>query len=346
MKTFTFKEKKIPRIKDIAKELNLSIATVSRALSYDNGLQQKVSANAREQISKVASKMGYQRNRGAEFMKKRRSAVIGVFIPDYADALTANLMFGMSQIAVREGFSINFFPGANEHDFQKFLHGNIATQSIGIISYPLRTLHVENLASELIEYHHQGGEVILLNTDQSPEDIPILAIDEFVGGRMAAEILVRLDVDAFVIWGSDHYPLERRLAGFCDFCRECGDIRPIIRWERWETPELFLEQIYHRYGQFGIFATSDEMALRMFRELEKIKLEPGRDIPIIGFDDLKLSSLARPSLSTIQQPFRELGRLAVKCLISGVYGEKTSSQMLLPYPKERESTLLFRKSCD
>ena len=89
-------------LKDIAAELNLSVSVVSRVLNPAPDAHAKVAPRTRARVLEACQRMGYRRNRTAEFVKRRRFPGIGVFIPQTANTLTANLLFGISEDIVVE----------------------------------------------------------------------------------------------------------------------------------------------------------------------------------------------------------------------------------------------------
>jgi DNA-binding LacI/PurR family transcriptional regulator len=328
----------MPTIKDIAKELNLSIATVSRALSADKTLRQRVKPGTLKRIDEAASQLEYRRNREAEFMKRRRSPVIGVFLPDFADSLMADLMFGMSKAATNQSFPVRFYPGMNVDDYRNFIRENIAGQSVGIITYPLADHRAEEAESDLKHYHQKGGHVLMLNTASSFKNIPVLGIDEFEGGSLAASVLARHVVPHIVIQGNSCYPLSERLRGFENYFTEKNIGKTTERYDWGDDAGDFLCSVIKRHGSFGFFATSDRVAMQLFRLLPQLGLEPGKDVPVVGFDDLNTSAFSRPALTTVRQPFRELGELAIEMLTGMFYNRPPLPRTLMkPELIRRES---------
>ena len=109
------------RLIDIANELNLNVSVVSRALNPNPDSNAVVKEETRELVRTTAKKLGYRPNRQASFLKKGGDATLMCYLPGTADRLIADLMFGISEAAAKEGFPITFFNGANSDDFKKFL---------------------------------------------------------------------------------------------------------------------------------------------------------------------------------------------------------------------------------
>ena len=128
-------------LKDIAQELGLSVSVVSRALNPNPDANARIAPHTLRLISETAARMGYRRNHAAEFMRRKRSAAIGVFVPEFSNRLIADLILGLHEEANRAGFSLQLHSGLDAASYRSFLADHNSLASTGIISYSPRQYH-------------------------------------------------------------------------------------------------------------------------------------------------------------------------------------------------------------
>lgn len=327
-------------IKELAHYTGLSIATISRALSSDAALNQTVRPATLQKVRAAAAALGYRPNREAAFMKKQRKAAIGVFVPDYANALVANLLFGMSEAAAAEGFPLNFHPGMDIHDFQIFVRENIANKNAGLITYPVGKYHSPEAESLLQEYHASGGKALLLNTDSKLEGIPSLDMDEASGGAAAAQKLCSFnDLELIVMESNHNFPHRARLESFA---LEVARLRPdleVISYRWGEDAREFFGKLKQSGKRFGFFATSDLLTMKFLRIAQLLDLH----VPIVGYDNPPAAFIMEPDLYSVQQPFREQGRIAIRMLLSMFSSkDEVKSQKITPCLVDSSAIFLKR----
>ena len=316
-------------IKDIARELNLSHSVVSRALNPNPDPNARVSPATRQLVEDTARRLGFRRNRIAEFMKRGRAATIGVFLPEYSNRLTADLMMGISEEAAGNGFPLNFYFGLSYQSYAGFIRNNIKNPSSGFISYPFNIDPSDNIGALFREYHAAGGKAILLNAPprQDPA-LPVLYMDETVGTRAAADCLVAGQCARYLVTTA----FAARFREFQAYL-SAGDCRAIASSD---LPAILRQ---HRDGRghfpVGVFATTDEDAMRCLRYIREAGMEPGREVLLVGYDDLQLTALTDPPLTTIHQPFRQQGRRAVAKLINTIYGNPEADEAVTPFLVKR-----------
>lgn len=317
-------------IKDISNELGISVSAVSRALNPNSPQRNLVSADNIRLICETAERMGYRRNRHAEFMQRGRSATIGVFIPEFANRLIADLMFGISECAALNGFPVSFFPGMGADSYVKFIEANVSNPGSGIISYPFLIEECAKVRSALERYAEGGGKVLLLNSP--PETMPTLSMDEFYGGRLAAQALLRHDCDCYMVRDFEH----GRRSGFEAELESAGAL-PRLRHFTDDTLEEELERAAEGHRSCGVFGMTDLEALHCLNVFQRLGREVGRDAFVVGYDDLDFSEACDPPLTTIHQPFREFGRAAVEKLLKIIYGDAENHETIKPWRIDRHS---------
>ena len=319
-------------IKGLARELNLSASAVSRALSNEPERVKLVSAGKRERILRAAREKGYRRNRHAEYLQQGKSATIGVFVPEICDRLMCELVFGIAETAFRHGFPVNIHPGMDSASYEEFIRANLNNPGVGIISYPT-TFDASNRSRELlVQYRRQHGKILLLNSATPEKGMPSLAMDEAHGGRLAAEALQEHDCDLYVHCGATRYVARQRMEGFVAALKD----KRVQSVPRGADP-AFWRRLLRQHARIGVFARHDRAASGYIADLRRVEARFGENAFIVGYDNMSLSEHLDPALTTIVQPFREEGRLAVEMLLASIYGKKTENRLLKPSLLRRAS---------
>lgn len=325
-------------LKDIAQELGLSVSVVSRALNPNPDANARIAPKTLRRISEAALRMGYQRNHAAEFMRRKRSAAIGVFVPEFSNRLIADLILGLHAEANEAGFSLQLHSGLDAASYRSFLAAHNSLASTGIISYSPRQYHFPEQEEMLRDYCEAGGKVLMLNNPDE-KSMPTLSMDEACGGELAAEVLLdHADCVGLLIFSTHetipYSVLSKRSEGFRNRVSAAGrPLRQTIRME--EVLEFILAS---RPGMCGVFADTDYQAWEVIRQTRRIGLVPGHDFYLVGYDNLEFSSFTDPPLTTIRQEFHEEGRQAVRILLQMIYNmEFEFSTLIRPTLVRRET---------
>lgn len=323
--------RRMATLKDVAKHVGLSVSVVSRALSRRPDKNARVAPDTVRKITAAAKSLNFRRNRAAEFVKRGALPTIGVFVPASANRLTADLLFGIAEIAREADFPLQIDSDFSLNGFRRFMRHNLDLAHSGVISYPMLITQPQ-IAREVERFRSGGGKVVLLNCALKIPGVPVVAMDERLGGRLAAERLLAGNCKSFAVAGE----YKERKSGFeekltaarystAKFSEDQSGLRKLVKFCK-SSPK-----------PAGIFAVNDKLALIIIRSLRGAGLNVGRDALVVGYDDLELAADADPPLTTIHQPFREEGRQAARKLINLIYGETEQSVLISPRLVARES---------
>lgn len=328
---------------DIAREVELNVSVVSRALNPNPDRHAVVKKETREMIREVAKKMGYVPNRTASFNGRKSSATILCFLPRSSDRLTADLMFGIVHAAGRENFPLKFFRGENSGDFADFINSISTQEHSGLLTFPPPALGIE-MYQALQSYHKKRKTILMLNLlshtnhKKLPDElmsIPQLGIDEYYGGQLAAKHLIDQGCKRFFYTYFSAYPMKYRVKGFTDEVKKAGFAEP----QALLTAEDFAGLSKDKETGIGIYADRDIQALNAITLMARSGITPGeKNIFLVGNDNKQQSSYSIPTLSTIHQPSCEEGMLAVEKLIRMIYGQEEKTELLKPYLIVRQSS--------
>ncbi len=342
-------------LNEIAEEANVSVTVVSRVLSDNPTLHKRVAAKTRELVLKVAHRLDYRPNRTAEFLKRGRNPVIGVFLPSpRSDSLWANLMKGIAEEAEKQNFPLSFYFNVERRSYLDFIKKSSESKNCGIISYPYlgRTTHPEHhedihdnneLKQILSSYRNSGGKVVMIESAGSQWKLPeytSISIDNTYGGNLAAQTLIDQRISSVIT--VNYTFIKERTDSFISTMKDHGISMKIFDYY-FDTADRIVKYVTRKCStkasdeKIGIFAPTDKLAIEISCGLINNHIIPGKDVLLIGYDNIYASELVKPQLTTIEQPFENIGVNAVKTLISLIYGRKVNSMLLKPKLIKRDT---------
>lgn len=320
---------------EIAKTAGVSLTVASRALSDDETQQNRVSAKALKHVREVAGRMGYSRNRTAEFLKRGQNPVIGVFLPPYEDSLIPRLQRGICTEANRQDFPLSFHYEMSYESYREFLTNAHNARRCGIITYPYFSSD-EKCEKLLHDYADKGGKIISISPSTVLPWVPTFLVDNHAGGRLAGERLAECGCENIVAYVS----IPERATGCGEAAGKSGSRFFPYFTDRVEPENFYRElaEIVESGGKTGIFAGSDRVAMELYNFIRSRKWRIGPDsMPVIGYDNQGFSQWLEPPLTTVDQPFEELGRAAMRGLIDSIYQRQAESLTLPPTLIKRQS---------
>jgi DNA-binding LacI/PurR family transcriptional regulator len=308
-------------IKDIARLAGVSHSTVSRALRHSP----LIPAGTARRIQRIAKDAGYTASAVARSLVMRRTEAIGVVVTSIADPFNGEVVQGIEEEANRHGYSVILANSQADPEREMTVVRSFRERRVdGIVVASSRVgAHYLPLLKEL------EAPVVLLNNQHPSDFVYSVAIDNRDGGNRAVRHLIDLGHRQVAYLG-DQFGLQsdtERFAGFKQAMAEAnlpvkrdyvvrGDGRPGKGRER------AAELLERKKRPTAIFCYNDMTALGVLEEAGKRGLVVGRDLSVVGFDDLFFAALLQPGLTTIRQPKRELGRRAMALLLALLRGEE------------------------
>jgi LacI family transcriptional regulator len=319
-------------IKDVARIAGVSVATVSRVLN-ESGY---VNVDTRKKVEAAIKEMNYTPNEVARSLYKRKSKLIGLLLPDITNPFFPQLARGIEDRMQEQGYRIIFGNSDENKDkemdyIQTFIQNNV----IGMIS--------STNFPESDVYSKLKIPVVFL--DRTSNDSPSVYADGRKGGRLAAqEIIARGSRKITVLQGPAHIkPAQDRFMGAIEVLKETGLLYNVIQTSSFSHTEAeqWAVELFDKYiDTDGVIASNDIVATAVIHEAHRLGKRVPQDLQIIGFDDIPVSSLLSPSLSTIRQPAHDMGREAAGLLIQLIEQDKVEDKIIqLPVSfVERETT--------
>jgi LacI family transcriptional regulator len=307
--------------KQIARDLGISVATVSNALTGKG----RVSEDVIQLVTSRAGQLGYVPSAAGRALKTGRSNILGLVMPDITQPVFPEFAQGVEAEADKCGFGVLIANGrGTEAGQSKAIRQLIQRGVDGIIVIPQRGTTPE---ISLVP-------VAIASTSNDPNNT--VAANHAQGGELAARALLDLGHRRFLLLGNDpSSPVQNdRIAGMIEGLT--GNSSFETCWTSEDFPNLMQK---HSQGVTAILTVSDLLALRVVTEAAQIGLKCPEDISVMGFDDLPLATAVRPTLSTIVPDTSETSRRLVAYLDAAIRQDPN-----LPVASVVDMTLMLRES--
>ncbi len=325
---------KVARISDVAKLAGVSPATVSRVM---NGTA-RVNDEKTKRVWDAIKETGFKPNEIARSLYKKSSRIIGYIVPNILNLFLVEIGRAIEDEAFQNGYKV-IFCNSDENPEKELAYINMLTamNADGIII----STSTNNLDEEM---RNCPLPVVVLDKCGGDSFTASVQADNYTGGRLATEHLIACGCRHIVqMHGSQEYSnARRRFHGYSDVCKE-HDIEPLFIESSYDYNGGIVssKELLERFPNVdGILAVSDMVAFSLYRVLHEMGRRVPDDIMIVGYDNLELSSLMTPALTTIAQPMDEIGRLSAKIIIDIVENNKIEQrENILPVSlKIRETT--------
>jgi LacI family transcriptional regulator len=311
-------------IKDLARELGLSISTISRALRD----LPDVHPDTRQQVQELARARNYQPNRFASGLVRQETRLIGVVAPRFSAHSFANMISGIEELAYEEGYQLVLCE--SKHDAAREQMGVEALLTIrvdGLIIAP--AIEAEGaVLGHLHEVRRRGVPMVYVDRVYEALPAPAVLTDDFQAGYEATSALIARGRRRIAYLGGASYlsfARERR-RGYLKALQDQG-LAAEAAWapEAGFSPEegqAAMARILEGQGPWpdAVFAVSDGCAAGAMRAIRQRGLRIPEDIALIGFGNDPWTAWLEPPLSSVLQPMLETGRLAARLLIGLIQG--------------------------
>lgn len=331
-------------IRDVAKAAGVSTATVSRVLNKPD----MVDPDTIEKVRAAMESMAYQPNAIARGLSAKRSDTLGLIVPGITDFFFNELYKGIDRASQQHGMKVLLYD--SEHSRDRALDG-FATLGGYQVSGIIFTSKLVTEDYDPILQRVGVPVVLTLTHSEAKTPLPSFRIDEVRAVfDVVAYLVSRGHHEIGMIAGRqwDDKTGEMRLEGYRKGLRHFGIE---YREERVEFGQYRFDDGYQAMQRLldkrpsvrltAICTASDEMALGAIRCLNDNGLRVPDDMSVVGFDDLPLARMITPRLTTVAQPFSEIGEAAVRWLMRAVGRDPSPSEIgdyLLPHRLvERES---------
>jgi LacI family transcriptional regulator len=328
---------------DIARELNITPSTVSRALNGHSA----ISVSTKEAVHKIAKKLDYHPNKVASSLRLGKSRIIGVIIPSAEINFFGSVVHGIEKVANENDYNVLLYQSSELEEIEKKGVGTFLRSRVdGVLASISK--ETTNLA-HFREIKRRGVPLVLFDRVDDDLEVPSVVIDDFNGAYKATQHLIDGGCKKVAhVTGPQHVAIfNKRLKGYKKAIEDNGlplDEELII------AGQVTIESGYQCMMKLlnlesppdGVFAVEDFTALGVMKALK----EKGKKIPdevsLIGFANEAFGEYITPSLSTVDQQTIKMGEAAAKLFfdlsVDGTFYKSAPQKVIL------EPVLVYRNT--
>lgn len=325
-------------IYDVAREANVSMATVSRVV---NG-NQNVKPATRKKVLKVIEELGYRPNAVARGLASKKTTTVGVIIPDISNSMYAELARGIEDIATMYRYNIILSNSdQNQNKELQLLETMLGKQVDGIVFMS------DVISSELLyEMERSPTPIVLAGSIDESHSIASVNIDYYGAVYEAMQKLI----------GNGHKKIaflsgpltskvnkDYKLKAYQTALKDAGleyDEKLVMECDNSYDEALVAVESLMDANPTAYFVSNDEMSIGVIHGVEAHGKKIPEDVEIISYENSKLARMARPMLTSVALPLYDIGAVSMRLLTKYMNKEEIEeNQVILPYRiEERQST--------
>ncbi len=331
-------------IHDIAKELNISASTVSRALN-DNP---RISKATKAKIKSLALKLGYQPNTIASNLRNQRTNTIGIVVPLINRHFFSTFISGVEDVAFDAGYNVIISQSKDQLEKEKqIIHSLFSNRVDGLIT---------SLSMQTNEFDHfqlfTNKNIPLVFFDRIAPQLETnkIVVDDFACGFKATQHLIDQGYKriAHLAGPTVLNTYHERMEGYKDALKKnslpaADELIIFNKLTRIDGQEAIKKLLALKNPPDAVFCGNDTSALSMIVYLKSIGIRVPEDFGIVGFSNEPFSEVVTPSISTLKQPAYEMGQKAAQLILNEIENKQTPrSYQTITMPTElivRESSM-------
>jgi LacI family transcriptional regulator, repressor for deo operon, udp, cdd, tsx, nupC, and nupG len=321
--------KRLPSIHVVAARAGVSIATVSRVLNRSK----PVNDDTRSRVEEAVAALGYRTNSAGRNLAKAQSRLLMVLVPDFANPFYAQIVQGAESVSCAAGYRM-LLTDATSSD--------VAHQTALDAIYNRLADGVINLAhlDDDPALHAALRDMPWVNCSEFlPESgLPYVSIDHRQAAIDAVQYLLNRGHRRIALISADenYRWAQLRREGYALALARAGQavepalVRTAVSLDYEAGAQAAGGLLALQEPPSAVFAVSDTLAVGAIKALRRAGRRVPDDVAVIGFDDLPLSAVFEPALTTVSQPMRDLGARAVEILLARLAGQQPQS-VILPH---------------
>ncbi|SHN04773.1 catabolite control protein A [Gracilibacillus kekensis] len=318
-------------IYDVAREANVSMATVSRVV---NG-NPNVKPATRKKVLNTIERLGYRPNAVARGLASKKTTTVGVIIPDISSIFFSELARGIDDIATMYKYNIILSNSDQNKDKELRLINTMFEKQVDGLIYMGATIsedHVQQLKTSPVP-------VALAASIDSSETIPAVNIDYEQAAYEATSFLIENGTKhpIYVTGEEDSVVNTKKYDGYVKAIKEHNkevneDYIISAEFSHQSGVEAAEQILKIKNYPKAVFAATDEMAVGIIHGLQDNGVKVPEDVEVFGFDNTRLATMVRPTLSTVVQPMYDIGAVAMRLLTKFMNKETVEEQnVVLPH---------------
>lgn len=325
-------------IVDVAKLAGVTPTTVSRVINNRGYISEKT----KNKVHEAMEQLGYQPNEIARSLTKQKSNTIGIIVPHISHPYFAKLISNLENEAAKKDYKIILCNSKEKAEKEKqYLDMCKSNRVAGII------LCSGNVESNKIN----TGDIPVVLLERNFEEGKLgIQCDNYQGGKLATEHLIECGCKKVLHFSGvidEEMPADNREKAFIDTCIK-NSVKYYIKkfdintYNQMDYYEAIKDTITEIKEIDGIFASSDLIAAQVIQVCNELNIRIPQDIKLVGFDDVEISKLTTPTITTIHQPIKEMAKLAVELIDAKYTNVEIDKQIIVPIGLVARNSTLIR----
>lgn len=328
-------------IKDVAKLAEVSISTVSRVINESK----PVSPEARRRVEHAIETLGYEPNEVARSLVTKKSNLIGVIVDDIGNHYVSQIVRGIEEIGRMYNYDIIVSSSYGNADTElKFLQLLKTKQVEGII------LVSEIINQGVVDYMKKSKlEFMYLNRYYSVPELPTIALDNVKAVKVMMDYLIELGHKK-ILYLSQETDVDNtieidKIKVYKESMASIDEEPILVQIDNHRVDGGYkigreIVRIKEEKGVTAVFCCQDELAIGLMNYLYDNGINVPNDISVSGYGDINVASIYRPTLTTIKEPYYDMGAISIRKMLKKLIGEPISEEeIVLPI------RLIKRESC-
>lgn len=332
-------------LKQIARELDVSISTVSKSLRDSS----EISEDTRLKVQAFAKLYNYKPNNIALSLKNKKTKTIGIIIPEIVHHFFATVISGIEQVANENGYNVIVCLSDESFDKEVINMEMLANGSIdGFIMSLSKETQLKKDFHHITEIIDQGMPVVMFDRVSNAISCDKVIIDDELAAYRAVQYLVKKRYKKIALITTVDYVSvgKLRTEGYIRALKDNGltvDENLIVKIEDISKCTEVIEKLFQENTIDAVFAVNELFAVTAIKTAPKLGLKVPDDIAVIGFTDGIISKYSSPGITTVSQSGIEMGQKAATMLIRRLESEEEDeeeyrTEIISTHLVEREST--------
>jgi DNA-binding LacI/PurR family transcriptional regulator len=329
-------------IKDLAKELNLSASTVSRALRD----HPDISPLTKKRVISLANKLDYHPDSIAQSLQTQKTKTIGVIVPEIKQPFFASVINGIEELAYSAGYTIIVCQSNETYDREVLYTRTLVSHRVAglLVSLSQTTQNLDHFKA----LQRRGVPIVFFDRVNDDIEASKVVVDDYNGAFAAVDHLIKSGYKRIAhLAGPKNLSISKyRLKGYKDALKlgnrpyneelvvygGLDDTDGVVGFQKLLSLEILPD---------AVFAVNDPVATGAFLTIKEHGLKIPDDIALVGFSNTNVSSLLDPPLTTVEQPTYEIGKTAVQLLLAQI---NNSEENFVPQFEVLKTHLIIRGS--
>ncbi|HEV2215599.1 MAG TPA: LacI family DNA-binding transcriptional regulator [Terracidiphilus sp.] len=339
------KQNRPPTLSEVAREAGVGTTTVSRVINGGDRVSPKTLAKVQE----VIAALGYMPNQAARVLKGDRTKTIGLIIPSIADPFFSSCADAAQAVARANDSLLIVTTSHNDPHIEiENLNVLISHRTDGLILAPANSKSPE--LRELL--NRLSIPVVAMDRPVTGSQVASVVIDNFKGAQAATQHLIehgRRRI-ACLTGESSLFTIQERIRGYRAAVEAAGlsDVLDATVKD-YKSAESAIESLLAGPNPpDALFTLKNSTTIFAFEVLQELGVAVPKTVALVGFDDFELAGTLRPSITVVQQPVEEIGRVTAEMLFAQLFGARAGNEAAALRRGRQvtlETKLIRRASC-